>query len=185
MGLVYISTTPISSSVASVTIEANIDATYDLYEFHIENIHFSATNYSSVTCTFRTAADDGYDQLVTSANYYIGGYENGVWAAVNIQDSNSQNSGEGAAQQVIGEASGAENYASQSGILRLYTPADTTFHKKYHSHIETYNYNHGMLAINSSGIIETTAAITGVKFAARAGGSTTMDSGNIYLYGVV
>ena len=75
MGLVLISTATISSSVASVTIEANIDATYDLYEFHFENIHFSADDYSKIVCYFRTAADDGYDQLVTSANHYIGSYE--------------------------------------------------------------------------------------------------------------
>ena len=185
MGLVLISTATISSSVASVTIEANIDATYDLYEFHFENIHFSADDYSKIVCYFRTAADDGYDQLVTSANHYIGSYENNVWSAANVQDSSSQNSGEGAAQQHISEASGDENFAAQSGILRLYTPADTTFHKKYYSHIETYNYNGGMLNVTSSGIIETTAAITGVRFAAATGGSTTMDAGKIHLYGVV
>jgi hypothetical protein len=199
MGHTLLGTTTISSNVASVAINGIIDDTYDLYEIHITNVRFTTLG-SSLMIEFSDSSTD-YNLTMTNTAYYSAHYKTGSWYAITgtagwAANSTHNTSTADNAQDNLGamltDAIGAydhstQQYNSHNGIIRLYDPSNTTFHKKFEAEFESGNYQIGAFYVKTAGSINTTSAVEKVRFSNNVHTEYTsplMQAGIFRLYGV-
>ena len=183
------------SSDASITITSGIDSTYKEYIFKFINIRSTDdsrdfgfqvdtgtnTNYNqSITSTFF----DAYQQTLTGSGTelrYLGGTRDQANGTAH-QPLTVLSSGENDKTDGSGTTVAATSQC-ECGTLHLFDPSNTTFVKHF------FSMASGMIGGNyggvqfSAGYINTTSAITRIKF--YLSNSANITSGTIKMYGVL
>ena len=179
---VYISTTTISSGVASVAITSGITSTYKEYIFYLVNIHPASDRPSF---QWLPSIDGGSSYGVATTGTGIHSYhresDSGT-ATIATAGGMAQNTG----GLLLSNECNSENDSASCAELRLYDPANTTYVKHFSSsgHNDFDGSGSGDMYHGSwiyDGYVNTTSAVNAVRFQMSSG---NIDSGIIYLYGV-
>ena len=176
--LKLLQTNTISSGVSNSDFTSSIDSTHKEYIFKFINIHI-ATGGQNFGFQADTGTNTSYGQTITSTFFEAVHGEDGSGGALSYKTAKDQAQGTGL--QSLGQP-GDNDDASISGTLHLFDPSNTTFVKHF---IATTNLNEdsGVQSNNFiGGYINTTTAITRVRFKASSG---NIDSGVIKMYGVL
>ena len=172
-----ITTNTISSGVSSSSFTSGIDSTYDTYLFKFINLHFSA-NDNAFFVKFRDGGSD-FDATKTTTFFFSQHKEDASGGAV------SYDSDRDLAQSTGGHflhlTTLADNDASNSGEMFLFSPSSTTFVKHFIARVQGMSGAPKTVDAFTSGYINVTAAIDGVEFSSSSG---TIDSGVIKMYGL-
>ena len=159
------------------TSDVVLDNTYKEYFFTLNNIHPSSqgdilkVNFSDDT------SSHAYNLSKTTTNFYTGHSEDdsNTWLAT------GQNLGNATGDQEIVVNINADNDSCCSGYLHLFNPSDTTFVKHFISRMNSAGESHRSFGSHTAGYINTTAAVTAVRFTF---GGSNIDAGDICLYGI-
>ena len=175
--LVLISTTTASSS-GTIDITSGIDSTYKEYQVHFTDVH-PATDSTKFTCQFDTGTNTNYNQTITSTFFRAAQDESATTDGPGYKTAEDQAQGTGF--QTLTGTIGNGNDESCAGILQLFDPSNTTFVKHFLG--RAHGYTHNNYAINefAAGYINTTTAITRIRFKFASG---DIDAGTFKLYGV-
>jgi len=175
--LVLISTTTASSS-GTIDITSGIDSTYKEYQVHFTDVH-PATDSTKFTCQFDTGTNTNYNQTITSTFFRSAQDESANTDGPGYKTADDQ--GQATSFQTLTGTIGNDNDQSCAGILQLFDPSNTTFVKHFFS--RAHGYTHNNYAINefATGYINTTTAITRIRFKFASG---DIDAGTFKLYGV-
>jgi len=182
--MVLLSTLTASSS-ATLDFTSGIDSTYKEYIFKYIDIHPA----SNATFGFQvdTGTNTSYTQAIVSTTFraYHNEDDNDTSLGYSSGDDQPQ-SGETASSLAPQDLAliSTSNDDSASGYLHLFDPSNTTFMKHFLATSNgvkalggsQYSYNQG-----SAGYINTTTAITRVRFQCNTG---NIDAGTIKMYGV-
>ncbi len=174
------STIEFVNGAASVTL----DGTYKQYRINIINVHPSASGtYFQVN--FTSDAGSNWNVTKTSAPLYsylkedASSYTNYATHEYNVDTT----SGTGVAYLSASKAMGNDNEDNLSGELKIWNPADTTYHKFFSSECMwiddtgTEFLGHCMVYAK----LETTSAVDGIQFKMSTG---NIDAGTFILYGL-
>ena len=182
MGYTFLSSQTASTS-SSIDFTSGIDGTYNEYLFTIVN-YKPVTDEQRLCFQVDTGTATTYGQTITSTTFSSGQSQSGSWSSLSYEAANDQ--AQGTALQRISYSGESNTNADMtvSGQLTLYDPSSSTFVKhftattnvKYISGATTYS-----IALHTAGYVNTTTALTRVRFAALSGNIYT---GIFTLYGV-
>ena len=154
------------------------DSTYKEYVFICNDIHPSASNPN-----FGFQVDVGtatsYAQTITST--YFAGYQNEAGDTAALEYVGGQDQAEGTGLQTLADQIGNGNDESTAGMLHIFNPASTTFVKHFMARFQGYNGSDFSTDLNIAGYVNTTTALTRVRFKMSSG---NIDAGTITLYGI-
>ena len=169
---VLIASQTISTAVATVDFTSGITSAYDRYELVFYGVLLSVADY----CGIRCSSDGGNTWPATTADYEFGGTSAyGASASAGFTGSNAF-----AMMQITSAAQTAN--VPISGIVRAFTPADTTKYKNFLSDTVSYNGSYGAANFRVGGQYLHTTAVNGIRFVPNSG---TITAGTFKLYGVV
>jgi len=171
---------PADGAACFVIIDSGIDDTYPVYEFHYVNIH-PETDDTSFQFQVETTGTS-YAQPMTTTYFQAYNAESGGTPDVGYSAGNDQANADVAFQNIaktMGGGSGKDD-ESASGILTLYDPS-SAFVKHFVATSHDYQSNASAQSAYVAGYINTTTAITKVKFMMSSG---DIDSGTIKMFGV-
>ena len=154
-----------------------LDSTYPIYLFKFINIH-PATDSVEFSFQVDTGTNTSYNQQITSSVFRTFHDEANSGTGLAYYDQDQAN---GTSFQDISDDVGNGNDESLAGKLHLFDPSNTTFVKHFLAITQDYNANDHSLSWHTAGYINTTTAITRVRFKFESG---NMDSGTIKLYGL-
>jgi hypothetical protein len=175
--MVLLSTATASSS-ATIDFTSNIDSTYKEYIFKFIDIH-PATDSQNFEFQVDTGTNTNYNQTITSSVFRA--YHDEGDSATALEYNTGVDQAQGTGFQDITDGVGNGNDESAAGTLHLFDPSNTTFVKHFMSTMTDYNGNDFNIVVNTAGYINTTTAITRIRFKF---GSGNIDSGTIKMYGV-
>ena len=176
--LVLLSTTTASSS-ATIDITSGIDSTYKEYQVHFFDVH--PQSGSRLAFQVDTGTNTSYNQSITSTAFVTRHSEDDSTADLGY------NTGDDLAQSTsfqrlsCGGTVETDADASATGILHLFDPANTTFVKNFMATMQIYNNDQASHNSYVAGYINTTTAITRIRFKYESG---NIDAGTFKLYGV-
>ena len=162
-----------------------LDNTYSEYLFTFNNLHPNNESEPDILINFSVDGGSNYNVAKSSNSFYARHAQNDDFASLSYDA--SQDLANSTSGQYIGfNMEGADNDACLSGYLRLFNPSSTTFHKHYMGNVA---YMHDYPAAwhqMFTGYCNTTSAINAVRFTGEysEGSSSTIDSGDICLYGI-
>ena len=177
--LVLLSTTTASSS-ATIDITSGIDSTYKEYQVHFFDVH--PESGSRLAFQVDTGTNTNYNQTITSTAFVTRHSEDDSTADLGY------NTGDDLAQSTsfqrlsCGGTVETDADASATGILHLFDPANTTFVKHFMATMQIYNNDQASHNSYVAGFINTTTAITRIRFKYESG---DIDAGTFKLYGVL
>ena len=174
---VLISTTTVSSAVASIDFTSGIDNTYPLYRWDFINISPASEEYW-FEFQVNASGQSGFNEQITSTVFVSRIGENGAQAALYYQDDNDQANGT-AYQDISGPGAAADE--STSGYLYLANPSGTTYAKNFWGRQNSANWDSYTWNNYVAGYVNTTAAITEISFKMASG---NIDAGKIKMYGI-
>jgi len=174
--LILLSTQTASAS-ASIDFTSGIDSTYDSYVFKFIDIH-PATDSTKFTCQFDTGTNTNYNQTITSTFFRAAQNES---ATTDFGYKTADDQAQGTGFQTLCGTIGNQNDESCSGYLQIFNPSSTTFVKHFITRVHGYTNNDYAIDDFSAGYINTTTAITRVRFKFASG---NIDDGIIKMYGV-
>ena len=155
-----------------------LDDTYKEYVFICNDIHPSASNPN-----FGFQVDVGtgtsYAQTITST--YFAGYQNEGGSTAALGYIAEQDQAQGTGLQTLADQIGNGNDESTAGMLHILNPSSTTFVKHFIGRFQGYNGDDFSTDLNIAGYINTTTALTRVRFKFSSG---NIDAGDICLYGI-
>ena len=172
-----ISTTTISSSVASVDITTGIDSTYKLYKWEFINIH-PATEEYYLEFQVNASGQTGFDEAMTTTMFRARHGENGSSGELEYRTSMDQ--ANGTVYQPMG-GPGAEADEATSGFLFIANPASTTLVKQFWGEQQSANWDSYTWNTFFGGYVNITSAITEISFKMASG---DIDGGIIKMYGL-
>ena len=154
-----------------------LDNTYKTYLFRCVNIH-PATDNVAFQINFRDGGSN-YDATKTTTFFDSGhseddstvaslAYDTGADVAQGTGPQIAENIGNGADESIAGE-------------LFLFDPSSTTFVKHWISKFHTYNQADYAGSHFASGYVNSTSAVTGVRFTSSSG---NIQAGTIEMYGI-
>ena len=172
-----ISTTTVSSAVASIAFTSGLDSTYKEYVFEFININPVTNN-----AFFQFQMGSSYNTTVTSSIYIA--YHNeadndAVLQYVHDAGSDYDQAQGTSFQQLCTVGNGADNCAS--GELHLYNPASTTYVKNFYSTAQVLNNTSYSRNMRVAGYFNTTSALTQAQFKFSSG---NINAGTIKMYGI-
>jgi len=176
--LILLSTTTASSS-ATIDITSGIDSTYKEYQVHFFDVH--PQSGSRLAFQVDTGTNTNYNQTITSTAFVARHSEDDSTADLGY------NTGDDLAQSTsfqrlsCGGTVETDADASATGILHLFDPANTTFVKNFMATMQIYNNDQASHNSYVAGYINTTTAITRIRFKYESG---NIDAGTFKLYGV-
>ena len=177
--LVLLSTTTASSS-ATIDITSGIDSTYKEYQVHFFDVH--PESGSRLAFQVDTGTNTNYNQTITSTAFVTRHSEDDSTADLGY------NTGDDLAQSTsfqrlsCGGTVETDADASATGILHLFDPSNTTFVKHFIATMQIYNNDQASHNSYVAGYINTTTAITRIRFKYESG---DIDAGTFKLYGVL
>ena len=154
-----------------------LDNTYKEYFFTLNNIHPSSqgdilkVNFSDDT------SSHSYDLSKTTTNFRARLDEDNSDAGIAV----ASNLGNSTSDAEIVVNINADSDSSCSGYLHLFNPSDTTFVKHFISRMNSDGESDRCFSSHTAGYINTTAAVTAVRFTF---GGSNIDAGDICLYGI-
>ena len=175
--LTHIATQTASSS-ASLSFTSGIDSTYKEYIFYFVNMH-PVTDNVDFRFQANRVSGSGYNETITSTNFQAYHEENGSSAVLQYRADYDQ--AQGTAFQLLGNTCGNGNDESISGYLHIFNPSSTTFVKHFIGQGVRYSANDQASNEFAAGYINTTTALTRVRFKFNSG---NIDAGDICLYGI-
>ena len=154
------------------------DSTYKEYVFICNDIHPSASNPN-----FGFQVDVGtatsYAQTITST--YFAGYQNEAGDTAALEYVGGQDQAQGTGLQTLADQIGNGNDESTAGMLHIFNPSSTTFVKHFIGRFQGYNGSDFSTDLNIAGYVNTTTALTRVRFKMSSG---NIDAGTITMYGI-
>ena len=154
------------------------DGTYPFYKFVFINIH-PVTDNQNFEFQVDTGTNTSFNQTMTTSVFRAYHDEDDSGTAVEINAGNDQAQGTGF--QDISDGIGNGNDESGAGELLLFDPSNSTYIKHFMAQMTDYNGNNHNLNVFTAGYVNTTTALTRVRFKF---GSGNIDSGTIKLYGI-
>jgi hypothetical protein len=185
MGLTFISSQTASTS-SSIDFTSGIDGTYNEYLFTMVNFK-PVTDEKRLCFQVDTGTATTYGQTITSLAFSAAQNLAGSWSLLEYNASDDQ--AQGTALQHISYSGESNSFPdmSVSGQLTLYDPSSSTFVKHFMSRSNVKYTGNGAdnqtysIELYTAGYINTTTALTRVRFAAQSGNIYT---GTFTLYGV-
>ena len=181
MTLIKEQTASSSSSISFVNGSGGVvlDSTYPIYVFKFINIH-PATDSADFTFNGSTDGGSNYNTTKTTSSFYGYHNEGDSSAALSYESGHDMAQGTGYCQ-IGGDALGADNDQSCSGIMFLFNPSSTTFVKHFVVNMNTLTEADYSVNQYTGGYMNTTSAVNSVDFKMTSG---NIDSGTIKLYGI-
>ena len=176
-GVISLISTQTASSSATISFTSGIDSTYKEYMFSFINIHPESNN-QDFEFQVDTGTNTNYNQQITSTVFRA--YNNEAANANALSYATSSDLANGTGFQRIMANMGNDDDSSGTGTLHLFNPSSTTFVKNFLARTQ-YSYPVNSFNQFTSGYINTTSAITRVRFKMESG---NIDSGIIKMYGV-
>ena len=167
-----------ASSSATIDFTSGIDSTYKEYIFYFVNIH-AGTNDAIFSFQADTGTNTNYNQTITSTAFTAQHGEGGSPASIFYNSGGDLAQGTGLQQ--LSEYNGTENDHNSSGYLHLFNPSSSTFVKHFISVSNLIGGEERNRNGYNSGYINTTTAITRIRFKMDTG---NIDSGQILLFGL-
>ena len=168
----------------SIDFTSGIDGTYDEYLFTIVNFK-PVTDSKQICFQVDTGTNTSYNQTITSTSFYAGTSDTGGWAQVVYAGGHDQAEGDTALQILTyGGESNTIPSLTNSGELRLYAPSSSAYIKHFTASVNCIYDSSGTrynITTHTAGYVNTTTALTRVRFAASSGNIYT---GTFTLYGV-
>ena len=177
--LVLLSTTTASSS-ANVDITSDIDSTYKEYQVHFFDVH--PESGSRLAFQVDTGTNTNYNQTITSTAFVTRHTEDDSTADLGYNTGDDLGQSTSFQRLSCGGTVETDADASATGILHLFDPSNTTFVKHFMATMQIYNNDQASHNSYVAGYINTTTAITRIRFKYESG---DIDSGTFKLYGVV
>ena len=178
-GTMNLISTQTASSSSTIDFTSGIDSTYKEYIFKFINIHPASDNVDFSWQT-DTGTNTNYNQTMTTTAFRAAHSEDdSSIAALSYRTGDDQ--AQGTSFNYLGYDTGADADQNLCGELRLFDPASTTFVKHFMAIIQNTVQDDVSQQHNSSGYVNTTTALTRVRFKFSSG---NIDSGTIKLYGV-
>ena len=176
--MVLLSTSTASSS-ATIDITSGIDSTYKVYVFKFIDIHQS-NDGADFQFQVDTGTNTNYNQTITSAGF-VAEHDEADSATTLATHSGSAVLHQETDFQDLGRSLGNDNDQSLSGQLYLFDPSNSSHVTHFEAVINEAGSTNQSVQRHVSGYVNTTTAITRIRFKADAG---TIDSGTIKLYGI-
>ena len=176
--MVLLSTSTASSS-ATIDITSGIDSTYKVYVFKFIDIHQS-NDGADFQFQVDTGTNTSYNQTITSAGF-VCEHDEADTATTLATHSGSAVLHQETDFQDLGRSLGNDNDQSLSGQLYLFDPSNSSHVTHFEAVINEAGSTNQSVQRHVSGYVNTTTAITRIRFKADAG---TIDSGTIKLYGI-
>ena len=178
-----LSMTTSDTAICEIDITSGIDSTYDVYELIFTNMHGETD-----TDTFCFQAEVGtgttYGQTITSTSFRAFHYEDGSGTNLGYRTSTDQAQGV-ALQPMTQLMETTDADSSVSGKLTLYAPSSGTYVKHFMAETnhkgEAGGEAHYSSHVFTAGYINTTTAITRIRFAFSSG---DIHAGEIKMYGL-
>ena len=181
-GLILIKTLTASSSsdlsFVNGSSDVVLDSTYEEYVFIFNNIH-PQTDSKKFRINFSTDGGSSYGVATTSTAFF-GRHNEGDTNTALSYDA-SFDLAQSTSPQNLNNDVGNDNDQCDAGILHLFNPASTTFVKHFISRVSTAHAGDYHYDMYYAGYVNTTSAITAVKFDMASG---NIDAGTIQLFGV-
>jgi len=178
MGIPTLLSTATASGDSDISITSNIDSTYDEYMIVCTDIH-PATNAANFRVQFNASGQSGYNEIITTTCFRA--QQNGSASPAQLGYKTGHDRAQGDGPQTLAIEVNNDNDGSCSGILHLFTPANTTYVTHFYSRFSEMFYGAGAHDVFAAGYINTTAAITDVQFAFSSG---NIDAGTFQLFGI-
>ena len=170
--------TQTASSSATLAFSTRIDSTFDVYEFHFENMH-PATDAAEFTFQVNAAGASGFNEVITSTK--IQSYHNEADSDNALSYASAYDQAQGTAYQTINTNGGFDNDQGCSGVLTLYAPSSKTYVKHFTSNMNGAHSGDVTIQALVAGYINVTSAIDEISFAMSSG---NIDAGVIKMYGI-
>jgi len=154
------------SNVASVEITSGITSTYGEYIFKLYNVN-PATYNTDFDVQFNASGQSGYNETITSTYFKAKHFEDDSSAGVEYAAAEDQAQGTSGQRLIDDVGNGADE--GHFVELHLFNPSSTTYVKHF---IARSNFMHSASgSFNSyvAGYINTTAAITDIRFIFSSG----------------
>ena len=178
-GSMILLSTSTASSSSTIDFTSGIDSTYKVYVFKFIDIHQS-NDGADFQFQVDTGTNTSYNQTITSSGMLAYQQEDGSAEAVGAHSGTAVLHQETGFQD-LGRSLGNDNDQSLSGELYLYEPSGTATVKHFFGLINEAANDNGTNQRTVTGYVNTTTAITRVRFQPDAG---TIDSGTIKMYGI-
>jgi hypothetical protein len=180
--LVLIKTTTISSSTGDVSFihgasDVVFDSTYKEYIFSFIDIH--GTSDPGGIRFQGTTDGTNFNIATTSTNFRAYHAEDDSAAALAYATGYDQSQGTGF--QYLTATHGNDNDQSEVIKFHIFEPSSTTFVKHYMARSNSSNDGNYATSMFTGGYLNTTSAVTGLKFALDSG---NIESATIKMYGV-
>ena len=164
--LVLLETQTLSSAASTMSFTSNIDSTYKEYIFKFIDIH-PASEYAHFSFQADTGTNTNYNQTITSTAWTSTSNEGGTEAIINYQTASDQAQGTGF--QYLTDQLEADNDSCAAGTLHIFDPSNTTFVKHFIGRAHGLTNNNYAINEFSAGYINTTTAITRIRFKFESG----------------
>ena len=178
-GAMVLLSTSTASSSSTIDITSGIDSTYKVYVFKFIDIHQS-NDGADFQFQVDTGTNTSYNQTITSAGF-VCEHDEADTATTLATHSGSAVLHQETDFQDLGRSLGNDNDQSLSGQLYLFDPSNSSHVTHFEAVINEAGSTNQTVQRHVSGYVNTTTAITRIRFKADAG---TIDSGTIKLYGI-
>jgi len=168
--------TQTASNSANVSFTSGIDSTYKEYIFKFINIH-PETNDKEFG--FQVDTGGGYGVAITNTNFEAQHGEGGGNPQMNYAYWND--AAESTGHILLASALGSGDDEAASGEFHLFNPASTTYVKNFYATFQSYYESDYSRNAFTAGYVNTTSAVTGIKFYMTSGNL----NGKIKMYGVL
>ena len=176
MAMTLITTNTSSSSSAS-SFTSSIDSTYKLYIFKIINIHPGTDNTHLL---WQSSTDGGSNWGVATTTNHFEAYHSEDDSSATLTYAANHDAVDATSDLRVMTHMDDANDASGSGEFHLFNPSNTTYVKHFYSTVDAMQGG-DQDNLFSSGYVNTTSAITAIKFYMSSG---NIDAGTIKMYGV-
>ena len=175
----------LSSAAASISFVDGasgvvLDDTYKEYIFFFNNIH-PATDSANLQFQASINTGSGYGVAITSTYFQAQHAEDNSEVALEYDGGQDLAQGTGF-QTILGKEPGNGNDESTSGFMHLFDPSNTTSMKHFEGNFQSIAHSNRSNNQYVQGYINTTTAITRVRFKFSGG---NIDTGTIKMYGIV
>ena len=173
-----ISTTTVSSAVASIAFTSGLDSTYKEYVFEVINVH-PATDATHFTFNGSTDGGSNYNQIKTTTFFYALHDEANTGAALTYES--SLDLAQSTDYQPLMRLVGNNNDQAGSGELHIFNPSSTTYVKNWYWRSNSIMNSDYSLDIFVAGYFNITTVIDALDFKFASG---NVDAGTIKMYGI-
>ena len=178
MGIPTLISTNTADSITNLYITSGLDGTYDEYMFVMTDFHPETDNNA---LTFQVSTNGGTSYSTTNISTHFAAHhsESGTYSGVAYVAGDDETS-TGAIYLGAGGLGGAAD-ESLSGILHIFSPANTTYVKNWYARTNEYYVSDYSKDTYVAGYFNTTSAVDAIFWQMAAGGDM---SGVVQLYGI-